>query len=123
MANVTRIPTQWSYSTAVAAGDYVFLGLHRGSGDDFDAQFDGTLAGLAATLSRFGLSLADIVKVNVWLKHVADLPRMEKRFLDYFSTGGFPARMTATTEFVDADCLLMVDGVAYRGAGVPDGAV
>jgi 2-iminobutanoate/2-iminopropanoate deaminase len=59
MANIERIPTPYSYSQAVAAGDFVFLGLHRG-GDDF------------------------------------------------------PARITSTTDFIDSDCLLMIDGIAYR---------
>jgi 2-iminobutanoate/2-iminopropanoate deaminase len=57
----------------------------------------------------------DVVKVNVWLKNVADLPEMEKLFADYFDAKEFPARMTSTTEFIDDDCLLMIDGVAYRG--------
>ncbi len=39
MTELKRIPAPWSYSMAVAAGDYVFLGLHRGFGDDFTAQF------------------------------------------------------------------------------------
>lgn len=39
---------------------------------------------------------------------------MEKVFCDYFETDKFPARMTSTTEFFDADCLMMIDGVAYN---------
>jgi len=90
------------------------LGLHRGGGEDFASQLDSTMDYLAETLAEFGLSLADLVKVNVWLKHIEDLPAMEKGFLDYFEADAFPARMTSTTEFIDADCLLMIDGVAYR---------
>jgi 2-iminobutanoate/2-iminopropanoate deaminase len=39
---------------------------------------------------------------------------MEKGFHQYFKSGQFPARMTATTQFIDADCLLMIDGIAYK---------
>lgn len=39
---------------------------------------------------------------------------MEERFNAYFEQGHFPARMTATTEFIDKDCLLMIEGTAYR---------
>jgi 2-iminobutanoate/2-iminopropanoate deaminase len=39
---------------------------------------------------------------------------MEKLFNKYFEKDRFPARMTATTEFIDADCLLMIEGVAYK---------
>ncbi len=114
MPTITRIPTPYSYSAAVSAGDFVFLGLHRGSGQSFPEQLDSTFANLAKTLAQCGLTLEDLVKVNVWLKHIADLPEMEKRFNSHFSKGGFPARMTATTEFIDADCLLMIDGIACR---------
>jgi 2-iminobutanoate/2-iminopropanoate deaminase len=113
MSDIKHLPTPWSYSTAVAAGDFVFLGLHRGGGEDFTAQFDSTFQYLQATLAEFGLTLAHLVKVNVWLKHIKDLPEMEKRFCSHFEKDHFPARMTSTTEFIDGDCLLMIDGVAY----------
>ena len=116
MSSLKRIPTPHSYSTAVVAGEYVFLGLHRGFGETFAAQFAGALAALQETLARLDLTLASLAKVNVWLKHIEDLPEMERLFRDYFAEGEFPARMTATTAFIDADCLLMIDGIAYAGA-------
>ena len=115
MANINRISTPYSYSAAVAAGDFVFLGLHRGFGDSFPEQLDGIYKYLQRTLGEFGLTLDNLVKVNVWLKNIQDLPVMEKAFDNYFEKGKFPARMTATTEFIDADCLIMIDGVAYLG--------
>jgi 2-iminobutanoate/2-iminopropanoate deaminase len=118
MTPITRTPTPFSYSSAVAAGEFVFLGLHRGFGDDFTAQLDGALEGAAATLAEHGLPLTSLVKVNVWLRDIADLPTMEHRFEHHFPTREFPARMTATTAFVDDDCLVMVEGIAYRGPTV-----
>jgi 2-iminobutanoate/2-iminopropanoate deaminase len=111
--SIERLPTPYSYSAAVKAGDYVFLGLHRGFGETFTEQFDSAFASLKETLARFNLTLDLLVKVNVWLKHIQDLPEMEKRFTLYFESDHFPARMTATTEFIDADCLLMIEGIAY----------
>jgi 2-iminobutanoate/2-iminopropanoate deaminase len=113
MPNIERISTPWSYSSAVTAGDFVFLGLHRGGGESFAEQCESTLANLQETLAKLGLTMACLVKVNVWLKNVQDLPEMEKLFHRYFGPGQFPARMTATTQFIDADCLVMIDGVAY----------
>ncbi len=115
MPKITRIPTPYSYSSAVAAGDFIFLALHRGGGNDFTTQFDNTFKYIEKTLAEFGLTLAHLVKVNVWLKHIEDLPEMEERFGGYFEKDHFPARMTSMTEFIDADCLLMIDGIAYRG--------
>lgn len=113
MGNLNRITTPYSYSSAVVAGDLVFVGLHRGFGNSFTAQFHGTLEGIQQTLTKLGLNLNNLVKINVWLKNIQDLPEMEKGFNNYFKNNEFPARMTATTEFIDTDCLLMIDGIAY----------
>ncbi len=113
MTNVKRITTQHSFSSAVAAGDYVFLGHHRGAGTDFNQQFDNTFNKIIKTLGEFDLTLADLIKVNVHLKNIEDLPDMEKRFNNFFNKDHFPARMTTTTKFIDDDCLMMIDGVAY----------
>ncbi|MGZ9584387.1 RidA family protein [Paenibacillus marinisediminis] len=111
---VNRIPTPFSYSSAVEAGDYVFLGLHRGFGESFTQQIHHTFEHLRETLHKCGTSLDQLVKVNVYLKNINDLPEMEKVFYDYFAADQFPARMTSTTQFIDSDCLLMIDGVAYN---------
>ncbi|MFC1952682.1 RidA family protein [Chloroflexota bacterium] len=116
MTEPERITTPHSYSAAVAAGDFVFLGLHRGSGDDFQTQLDNSFLSLEKTLTGFDLKLDKLLKINVWLKHIEDLPEMEKRFSNYFKKDEYSARMTSSTEFIDADCLLMIDGIAYRGA-------
>ena len=116
MEDSKYISTLHSYSQAVAAGDYVFLGLHRGFGKDFTGQFHETFTHLKETLAKFDLNLEDIVKVNVWLKNIEDVRIYKKLFEQYFEKDKFPARMGATTEFIDKDCLLMMDGVAYRGA-------
>jgi len=113
MSTITRISTPYSYATAVVAGDYAFIGLHRGFGESFAEQFECAFAGLQKTFADIGVPLENMVKVNVWLKHIEDLPKMEKLFYNYFAEGNFPARMTATTKFIDRDCLLMVDRVAY----------
>lgn len=115
MPTIERVPTPFSYSAAVRAGEYVFLGLHRGFGPQFSDQIAGALDGIEATLGQLGLGLDALVKVNVWLKHIGDLPEMEQYFDRRFAKDHFPARMTATTEFIDADCLLMIDGIAYAG--------
>jgi 2-iminobutanoate/2-iminopropanoate deaminase len=114
MTELKRVPTPYSYSLAVAAGDYVFLGLHRGWGNDFTTQFDDTFSHLKKTLAEFDLTLAHLLKVNVWLKNIEDVRIYEKLFRNYFEKDKYPARMGATTEFIDEDCLLMIDGIAYR---------
>ncbi|RCX17088.1 2-iminobutanoate/2-iminopropanoate deaminase [Fontibacillus phaseoli] len=111
---IKRIPTPFSYSSAVSAGDYVFIGLHRGIGETFQEQIHDLFTHLQRTLRQCDTSLDQIVKVSVHLKHIEDLPAMEKVFLDYFEPDQFPARMTTTTAFIDDDCLLMIEGIAYN---------
>lgn len=113
MSEIKRIPTPYSYSSAVVAGDYVFLGLHRGFGEGFSAQLRSALDSVTGTLGELGLPLENLVKVQVWLKHISDLSEMERLFNDYFEKDKFPARMTSTTEFIDEDCLVMIEGTAY----------
>lgn len=115
MSNVTYVATPYSFSSAVRAGDFVFLGLHRGFGASFAEQIKGALDGVEETLAQLGLGLENLIKVNVWLKNISDLPEMEKTFGTRFAQGHYPARMTSTTEFIDADCLLMIEGIAYAG--------
>lgn len=113
MTTIQHVPTPYSYSSAVVAGDFVFLGLHRAGGDTFAAQCRGTLENIRTTLARLNLPMGQLVKVNVWLRNIKDLPEMEKLFVEFFEKDQFPARMTATTEFVDDDCLIMIEGTAY----------
>jgi 2-iminobutanoate/2-iminopropanoate deaminase len=113
MSKIKRLSTPYSYSSAVVVGEYVFLGLHRGFGNTFSEQLDDTFTSLKETLGKLYLTLDCLVKVNVWLKRIKDLPDMEKAFTRYFAKDGFPARMTSTTDFIDDECLLMIDGIAY----------
>ena len=73
MEEIIRIPTPFSYSSAVAAGDFVFLGLHRGFGDDFTMQLDDTFSNLKKTLAEFDLTLADLVWVDVRMRNIQDV--------------------------------------------------
>jgi len=114
MTELKRVSTPHSYSSAVAAGNFVFLGFHRGFGDDFTTQFNDTFKNIKKSLAEFDLTLANLVKVNVWLKNIEDVQVYEKLFRNYFEKDKYPARMGATTQFIDEDCLLMIDGVAYR---------
>ena len=114
MIKIKSLPTSHSFSSAVMAGGYIFLAHHRGFGATFSEQFDSTFVSLQETLGRLGLTLDSLVKVNVWLRNIEDLPDMEKFFCRFFVKDEFPARMTATTDFIDADCLLMIDGIAYK---------
>ncbi|WP_316858097.1 RidA family protein [uncultured Cohaesibacter sp.] len=106
------LPTPYSYSAAVKAGDFVFLGLHRGKGDTFDTQLKDATKAMKKSLQEFDCDLDMLVKIEVYLKNIGDLGAMEIFFKDLFAEGRYPARMTTTTEFHDSDCLVMLCGIA-----------
>ena len=84
MDSLNRVPTPWSYSLAVRAGDYLFLGLHRGTGSSFGEQLGSAIEAVGETLAEFDLDLGAIVKIHVWLRQISDLPDMEMRFARSF---------------------------------------
>ena len=101
MTEIKRITTPFSYSSAVVAGDYAFIGLHRGFGDHFSDQVESAFENLKETLASLDIPLENIVKISVWLKDINDLPDMEKLFNNYFDEGKFPARMTSIGRIVN----------------------
>lgn len=115
MSSIQYLPTPYSYSSAVKAGECIYLGLHRGSGVTFTEQIESALSGIRHSLAHFNVPFTNLVKVTVWLKDIQNLPEMEKIFATYFPKNCYPARMTATTEFIDTDCLVMIEGIAYCG--------
>jgi 2-iminobutanoate/2-iminopropanoate deaminase len=68
---------------------------------------------LEKALSAAGATLNDMVKMTVYLKSVEDFARMREVYKEKF-TDGYPARMTATSVFVDPEILVMMEAVAYK---------
>jgi enamine deaminase RidA (YjgF/YER057c/UK114 family) len=73
---------------------------------------------MASRLTLVGLQLSDVVKVDVLLRDVWNIPIMEKVFKRRFK-GKYPARKTISTEFAHVggpDGLeVQIDGIAYKG--------
>lgn len=108
-----------AYSEVVAAGDWVFLNFCVGNvGHGVEAQVRGALDNMEARLALVGLSLENVVKVDVLMRDPWDIPTMEKVFKERFK-GAYPARKTIATEFAHkggSDGLhIQIDAVAYRG--------
>lgn len=81
----------------------------------FAEQCDGALRGVQAALIKLDLPLENRVKLNLWLRHIEDLPVMDKLFGQFFENGVPPARMTVAAEFLDTGCLLVIDGAVAAG--------
>jgi 2-iminobutanoate/2-iminopropanoate deaminase len=111
---------EWTYSAYVVAGDFIYTahigGVRDEQGNKLDTieeQTKQSLENLKAILEQEGVTLNDVVKTTVYLKNIDDFKSMRDIYRDYFSDG-YPARMTATTEFIEDDCLIQVVAVAYK---------
>lgn len=89
------------YSTAVAAGGFVFVSgvvpfdqeRHAFAPNDFPSQMRAALANLDAAIEAAGATREDVVKTTVFLRDAIDMPRMNSDYAAFF---GFakPARTT-----------------------------
>ena len=110
----------WTFSTYVRAGDFVYtshtVGITDGEGRRLETvaeQTEQTFRNLEKTLQAAGATLDDVVKTTVYLRDLGDFHEMRETYRRQF-TAGYPARMTATTDFIDSTCLVMIEAVAYK---------
>jgi 2-iminobutanoate/2-iminopropanoate deaminase len=112
----------WTFSTCVVAGDHVYTAHTVGITDDEGAlletveeQTEQTFKNLARTLAAAGAGLEQIVQTTVYLRDLDDFDGMRETYRRFFAPGAYPARMTATSDFLSEHCKVMIVAVAYRG--------
>ncbi len=108
------------YSSAVRAGEYLFLGGQIGSVDDggnkvvgIEGQTKQCLENMKHVLAAAGASLGDVVKVNVFLVSIDDYPKMNEVYQSYFLKDR-PARSTIVTGMVMPELLIEIECIAYK---------
>jgi 2-iminobutanoate/2-iminopropanoate deaminase len=104
-------------AAAVRAGDTLYLAHHAGGFDvpTYTHQTREALRALGATLEAAGTGFDRVVQVTFWVRQVTpELREAWDVFAEFFEEHP-PARMTATSDFVDPACLVMLDAIAYLG--------
>ncbi len=115
--NGQRLP----FSTAVRAGDTVYLSGALGIGQDgklgdgMEAQAKLAMDNLGAGLKQAGLGWGDVVKCTVMLDNMADWPAFNQVYVTYFPDGKFPARSAFGADGLALGALLEVECIAYAG--------
>jgi 2-iminobutanoate/2-iminopropanoate deaminase len=107
-----------AYSTAVRAGDFLFISGLAGivpesgakAGDEFDAQARQAFRNLQTCLTCAGSSMDDVVKVVTYLADAAQRGALNVLFGEYFPTDP-PARSTPIVE-LPMDLLLSIEATA-----------
>ena len=105
-------------STFVIHADLVQIGHFGGMFDDagepltnIEEQTLQTFRNLETALGEINLSLRNMLKVTVILRDISDFQGMHNAWKQVFSAN-YPARTTITSDFVDEQCLIQIDGVA-----------
>ena len=115
--NGQRLP----FSTAVRAGDTVYLSGALGIGPDgklgesMAAQARLAMDNLGAGLKQAGLGWGDVVKCTVMLDDMKDWPAFNQVYVAYFPDGKFPARSAFGADGLALGALLEVECIAYAG--------
>lgn len=106
-----------TYSQAVRIDHTVYLsgqiGLDPASmqlAEGAEAQIHQVFRNLAAVAHAAGGSLADVVKLNVFLTDLADFPRVNEIMAQYFAVP-YPARAAVGVAALPRGALVEADGV------------
>lgn len=109
------------YSQAVRSGDTVYLsgqiGLDPATmqlADGIDAQVARVFGNLKAVAAATGGSLADAVKVNIYLTDLAHFAKVNDAMAQAFSQP-YPARATVQVAALPRGALVEVDAVLVLG--------
>jgi 2-iminobutanoate/2-iminopropanoate deaminase len=109
------------YSPAVRAGDFIFVS-GQGPIDPATDQFSYgdikhetrvTLSNVQRILEGCGASMADVVKVSVFLLDGRDFSAMNEVYSEFFGEAK-PARTTVEVRFANPTMKVEIDCVAYR---------
>jgi len=108
-----------TYSQAVRVGDTVYLSGQIGLDpatmqmvDGIDAQIVRVFENLKGVAEAAGGSLADVVKLNVFLTDLANFARVNETMARYFSEP-FPARAAVGVKELPRGALVEADAVMF----------
>lgn len=111
-----------TYSQAVRVGDTVYLSGQIGLDpaamqmvEGIDAQIVRVFENLKAVAEAAGGSLADVVKLNVFLTDLGNFAKVNETMARYFSEP-FPARAAVGVKELPRGALVEADAVMYLGA-------
>ena len=109
------------YSPAVHAGDCVYVSgqgpidpvTDKLAEGDVEFQTRLTLSNIERILHAAGVAVHDVVKCSVFLRDIADFPKMNRVYAEFFGEHK-PARTTVEAKFHQAEMLVEIDCVAYK---------
>ena len=110
------------FSTAVRAGDMLYLSGQLGLGADgklpaeFEPQARQMMDNIGGTLKSAGLGWGDVVHCTVMLSDMANWPAFNKIYAGYFAGLRFPARSAFGANGLALGAKVELECQAYAGA-------
>jgi 2-iminobutanoate/2-iminopropanoate deaminase len=109
-------------SQGIKSGNFLFISgqgpidpkTGQMSGDDIEKQTRRTLTNVRSIVEAAGLSMADVVKVSIFLRTMDDFKKMNDIYKTFFQENP-PARTTVEAKSPSPDMLIEIDAIAYRG--------
>jgi len=113
---------QGPYSQGVIVGEWVYtsgqIPVIPGSGEivtgSIEAQAQQALANLRTVLESCGVTVAQVVKVTVYLTDLGDFARFNQVYMDFFA-GVRPARSCVQVAALPRGVSIEVEAIAHRG--------
>ena len=109
----------FSFSTCVIAGDFVYTSHQGGVVDDegkllntVEEQTEQAFKNLERALTAGGATLDNVVKMMIYMKNADDFQAIEDIYKTKFKNG-FPVRSGLVTKFVAESILVQMDTIAY----------
>lgn len=110
--NSSSSPSSNPLSPAVVVGELVFVsGQTAPEANGVEAQTRAVLEKVGSVLRAAGSDYAKVARCGVYLRDIADFPKMNAIYREFFPTD-FPARSTIGCPLAHPDILVEVDCVA-----------
>ncbi len=107
------------YSQAIQSNNFIFVSgqipidpaTGAFAGDDIVSQTHQCLKNIQAILATAGARMENVVKANVYLKHISDFAAMNEVYAQYFD-GVCPARAAVQVAAIPKDALVEIEVIA-----------
>ena len=108
------------YSEGVRIGNFIFVAgqlpvddnLNLIGEGDVDAQARKVFENMKAILNEAGVTMQDVVMVNIFVRNIEDLPRIAPARRDYFGSNRPVATLVEVSKLAVANALLEVNAIA-----------
>ncbi len=107
------VPRQPIQNSSVLAGTTLFVSEQSAVGGTIEDQVTGIMKKLQETLAAAKMTMSDVVNVNVYMKDLADFPKMNAVYRKHFAENP-PARTTVQVKPSAPDMLVKISCIAVK---------